>query len=46
MIGRVLSAYGGPFQNARTDTPLVAWHEDTAGPGGPSRAGVLAGVEQ
>ena len=34
VIGRVLSAYGGPFQNARTDTPLVAWHEDAAAPGG------------
>lgn len=30
VIGRVLPAYGGPFQNARTDTPLLAWHEDTA----------------
>jgi hypothetical protein len=30
LIGRVLPDYGGPFQNARTDTPLVAWHEDQA----------------
>jgi len=30
VIGRVLPANGGPFQNARTDTPLLAWHEDTA----------------
>ena len=34
VIGRVLPDYGGPFQNARTDTPLVAWHEDTVTTGG------------
>lgn len=26
-----LSAYKGPLQNAVTDTPLVAWHEKSAG---------------
>jgi hypothetical protein len=27
LYGRNLSALGGPFQNNRTDTPLVAWHQ-------------------
>lgn len=28
LYGRNGAASGGPFQNAFTDTPLVAWHED------------------
>ncbi len=27
LIGRALPALGGPFQNARTDTPMVAFHQ-------------------
>jgi hypothetical protein len=27
VYGRSLAEYGGPFQNAYTDAPLVAWHE-------------------
>jgi len=27
LIGRVLPELGSPFQNATTDTPLLAWHE-------------------
>ncbi|MGZ4620212.1 MAG: hypothetical protein ACXV3F_16270 [Frankiaceae bacterium] len=38
LIGRALPDYGGPFQNARTDAPLVAWHED----GGTSPPGLMA----
>ncbi len=30
LYGRSLSNEGGPFQNAYTDTPLVAWHESAA----------------
>jgi hypothetical protein len=30
VIGRALPTLGGPFQNGRTDTPLLAWHEETA----------------
>lgn len=26
LYGRSLASYGGPFQNAWTDAPLVAWH--------------------
>ncbi len=29
VYGRNLADYGGPFQNAYTDAPLVAWHEVT-----------------
>jgi hypothetical protein len=29
LVGRALT---GPFENARTDTPLLAWHEDAPGP--------------
>lgn len=29
LYGRSLSAYGGAFQNAWTDAPLVAWHYTT-----------------
>jgi hypothetical protein len=32
LIGRALPALGGPTQNARTDTPLLAWHEVWDGP--------------
>ncbi|MCW2569615.1 MAG: hypothetical protein JWN54_3712 [Mycobacterium sp.] len=32
LIGRALPAFGGPTQNARTDTPLLAWHEVWDGP--------------
>ena len=28
LYGRNGADWGGPFQNAYTDTPLVAWHED------------------
>jgi hypothetical protein len=28
LYGRSGADWGGPFQNAYTDTPLVAWHED------------------
>jgi hypothetical protein len=28
LYGRNGADWGGPYQNARTDTPLVAWHED------------------
>jgi hypothetical protein len=28
LYGRGGADWGGPFQNAYTDTPLVAWHED------------------
>jgi len=27
LLGRALPELGGPFQNAITDTPLLAWHE-------------------
>ena len=27
LYGRTLKAFGGRFQNNRTDTPLVAWHQ-------------------
>jgi hypothetical protein len=30
VYGRTLAELGGPFQNATTDTPLVAWHEESA----------------
>jgi len=30
LYGRSLAQWGGPFQNAFTDTPLVAWHETSA----------------
>jgi hypothetical protein len=30
LYGRDLRKDGGPFENAVTDTPLVAWHEETA----------------
>jgi hypothetical protein len=30
LYGRDLKKDGGPFENAVTDTPLVAWHEATA----------------
>jgi hypothetical protein len=30
VYGRTLAELGGPFQNAVTDTPLVAWHEELA----------------
>jgi hypothetical protein len=29
VVGRTLPELGSPFQNATTDTPLVAWHETT-----------------
>jgi hypothetical protein len=32
LFGRSLPAFGGPTQNARTDTPLLAWHEVWDGP--------------
>jgi hypothetical protein len=32
LFGRALPALGGPTQNARTDTPLLAWHEVWDGP--------------
>jgi len=32
LIGRSLAQFGGPTQNARTDTPLLAWHEAVDGP--------------
>jgi hypothetical protein len=32
LIGRALPALGGPTQNARTDTPLLSWHEVWDGP--------------
>lgn len=32
LIGRVLPELGTPFQNATTDTPLLAWHEVQASP--------------
>jgi hypothetical protein len=30
VYGRTLAELGGPLQNAVTDTPLVAWHEELA----------------
>jgi hypothetical protein len=30
VYGRSLAALGNPYQNAITDTPLIAWHEVTA----------------
>jgi hypothetical protein len=32
VFGRSLPALGGPTQNARSDTPLLAWHEVWDGP--------------
>jgi hypothetical protein len=34
LYGRTLAAWGGPYQNAFTDVPLIAWHEVTPQPGG------------
>jgi hypothetical protein len=34
LYGRTLAQYGGPFQNAFTDVPLIAWHEATPQPDG------------
>jgi hypothetical protein len=28
VVGRTLAALGDPYQNARTDTPLIGWHEE------------------
>ena len=32
VYGRDLAALGSPYQNATTDTPLIAWHEIAAAP--------------
>jgi hypothetical protein len=32
LFGRSLAELGGPTQNARTDTPLLAWHDTADGP--------------
>lgn len=34
LYGRTLAQWGGDFQNAYTDVPLIAWHEVTDEPGG------------
>jgi hypothetical protein len=34
LYGRTLAQWGGPFQNAFTDVPLIAWHEVTPQPDG------------
>lgn len=37
LYGRSLPAYGGPFQNAWTDPPLVAWHYSYPQPDGTTK---------
>ncbi|GAA1790757.1 hypothetical protein HC028_00555 [Planosporangium flavigriseum] len=32
VYGRTIAALGGPYQNATTDTPLLAWHETVPTP--------------
>ncbi|MQY02749.1 hypothetical protein [Actinomadura macrotermitis] len=34
VVGRTGWPFGDPYQNARTDTPLVAWHESRPAAGG------------